>query len=367
MQESKLGAPQKGPVVLSPSLHPVYSASSLIPKLPGGDFESEGFEGNEKRLEIDLVPIEGTTPIDFPRKFWDDIMVLVSATILDYQSTGSMEGYILSESSLFVTANRITLITCGTTVLLNCLEMLLRGLKEKGREVEYMQYSRKNFSFPWQQPAMHRSIAAEYTTLKTNFPAGSPYILGPLDKDHYFTFVMDNINRDAREEIDMQLNIVMYDICEDVSKQFYSDRDSTTSELTATIRKNTGLARLFDSCEVVQDQVWVPCGYSANAMSGVEYWTTHITPEQHCSYASFETNAAYPSYTPLVTEVLEIFKPKKCTLIMLIDEESLAGQTRRRGETIGDTSYDGYTMAGRALNEFGPGYYCIKTDLLVCP
>jgi len=350
--------------MLSPSLHPVYAASSLIPTLPGGDFESEGFEGNEKRLEIDLVPISSTKPIDFPRKFWDDILDLVCAKILDHQSTSTMDGYILSESSLFVTANRITLITCGTTVLLNCLEMLLNGLKEKGRQVEYVQYSRKNFSFPWQQPAMHRSIAAEYITLKTNLPEGSPYILGPLDKDHYFMYVMDKINRDSREETDMQLNVVMYGICPDVSKQFYSDVDSTTSELTATIRKNTGLSKLFDSCEVVQDQVWVPCGYSANAMTGVDYFTTHITPEQHCSYASFETNACYDSYTPLVSDVLEIFKPKKCTLVMLVDEESLAGQTCRRGESIGDCAYPGYKMSGRARNDFAPGYFCIKVDLL---
>ena len=100
--------------------------------------------------------------------------------------------------------------------------------------------------------------------------------------------VKNIINWDAQKEIDVQLNIVKYDICEGVSKQFNSDTDSMTSELTATIRKNTSLAWLFASCEVVQDQVWVPCEYSVNTVNGVRYWTTNITPE-HGSYASLGT------------------------------------------------------------------------------
>jgi S-adenosylmethionine decarboxylase len=220
-----------------------------------GKFESQGFEGNEKRLEIDLIPDSTVGPLKLSRQFWDDVLDLVSAKILDYKSNGVMEGYILSESSLFVSAHRVTLITCGTTVLLNCLQTLLEGIRGLGREVEYIQYSRKNFTFPWQQPAPHRSIAAEYSILTQFAPSGSPYILGPLDRDHYFMYVMDNITRPAREETDMQLNMLMYDIGEEVASHFYSEVDSANDDVTAKIREKTGLTKLFDSQEVVQDQV----------------------------------------------------------------------------------------------------------------
>lgn len=328
--------------------------------------EKEGFEGNEKRLQIDLKPDGSAGPLPLPRAFWEAVLELVSAKIMDAQSNATMEGYILSESSLFVSANRITLITCGTTVLLGCLGMLVNGIKSLGREIEYLQYSRKEFTYPWQQPAEHRSIAAEYAILQQLAPEGAPFILGPLDGDHYFMYMMDKITRPAREEVDMQLNVVMYGLDDTVARHFFSDTSEKNSAKTAAIRQATGLAKLFDACEVVQDQVWAPCGYSANAFTGDEYWTTHITPEAHCSYASFETNASYESYAPLVTDVLTVFRPTRCSLVVLLDEESPAGRRRREGHDVGIRAYSelGYALKLRTMNEFGPGYYVIKLDLV---
>eukprot|EP00668_Euglena_longa_P024294 GGOE01030341.1.p1 GENE.GGOE01030341.1~~GGOE01030341.1.p1 ORF type:complete len:433 (+),score=153.55 GGOE01030341.1:59-1300(+) len=335
---------------------------SAFRQAQGKDGE-EGFEGNEKRLQIDLKPDGSTGPLPFTRQFWDELLELVSAKILDMKSNGVMEGYILSESSLFVSANRITLITCGTTVLLGCMQKLVDGIRDLGRVIEYLQYSRKDFTYPWQQPAEHRSIASEYTILHQHAPDGAPFILGPLDSDHYFMYVMDNITRPSRDEVDMQLNMVMYNMADDVSKFFFSPEVSGNSTATAALRQATGLDKLFGHCEVIQDQVWTPCGYSANAFTGEEYWTTHITPEKHCSYASFETNALYETYTPIVSQVLGVFRPERCCLIALLDEESPGGRRRRQGKDIGLCAYPGYVLTGRTINEFGPGYYVIKLDL----
>lgn len=326
--------------------------------------EEEGFEGNEKRLQIDLKPDGSVGPLKFSRRFWDDVLAMVSAKILDFKASDAMEGYILSESSLFVTANRITLITCGTTILLSCLQILVDGIAGLGREIEYLQYSRKDFRYPWQQPAEHVSIASEYSILHECAPSGAPFILGPLDKDHYFMYVMDRITRPSREEVDMQLNIVMYDLAQDVREALYSEVDSTSSPITAAIRKKTGLDQIFDACAVLQDQIWTPCGYSANAWTGEEYCTTHITPEKHCSYASFETNASYASYSPIIDKVLRVFRPQRCHIIMLMDEESPCGVRRRAGFDIGEGAHEGYSLTGRTMNEFGPGYLVIKTDLV---
>ena len=43
------------------------------------------------------------------------------------------------------------------------------------------------------------------------------------------------------------------------------------------------------------------------------YFTIHITPEDHCSYASFETNLKQSMYEPLINHILELFRPNRFT------------------------------------------------------
>jgi len=47
-----------------------------------------------------------------------------------------------------------------------------------------------------------------------------------------------------------------------------------------------------------------------NALSFDAYYTIHITPEEHCSYASFETNVRQRTYAALIRNVLTLFRPK---------------------------------------------------------
>lgn len=47
-----------------------------------------------------------------------------------------------------------------------------------------------------------------------------------------------------------------------------------------------------------------------NGLADGGFFTIHITPEQHCSYASFETNIVVHNYTNLIQYVLQIFQPK---------------------------------------------------------
>lgn len=52
--------------------------------------------------------------------------------------------------------------TCGTTTLLRCVATLLQAaLEEQGLVLEWMGYSRKNFTFPGDQLFPHSSFQQE--------------------------------------------------------------------------------------------------------------------------------------------------------------------------------------------------------------
>ena len=73
----------------------------------------------------------------------------------------------------------------------------------------------------------------------------------------------------------------------------------------------------------IQEHAFEPCGYSMNGLLRDAYWTIHITPESHCSYASFETNLRMRDYSALVRAVLAIFQPTRFTMTLFADEHGI--------------------------------------------
>ena len=65
--------------------------------------------------------------------------------------------YVLSESSLFVFENICIFKTCGRTLLLLTIPLILELLKEKGLQLEYLLYSSKNYLYPDCQVYPHNS------------------------------------------------------------------------------------------------------------------------------------------------------------------------------------------------------------------
>merc|ERR1719203_1010850 len=53
------------------------------------------------------------------------------------------------------------------------------------------------------------------------------------------------------------------------------------------------------------------------------YSTMHITPEEGSSYASFETNQKLKTYTPLISNVVRAFRPKRFVMTLMADEGGL--------------------------------------------
>ena len=54
-----------------------------------------------------------------------------------------------------------------------------------------------------------------------------------------------------------------------------------------------------------------------NALAADAYYTVHVTPQQQCSYASFETNFYAKDYTPLITRILSLFHPQRFFIMLL--------------------------------------------------
>lgn len=111
-----------------------------------------------------------------------------------------------------------------------------------------------------------------------------------------------------------------------------------------------------------------PCGYSMNGIEGDAYHTIHITPESHCSYASFETNAPLDSYQQLIHRVISTFRPGRFTIMFFADENSPI--SKMSSHQLDDSNprkepywrVPGYSNTCLCFHEFEPGYFIVLAN-----
>ncbi|MCJ1359725.1 MAG: spermidine resistance protein [Icmadophila ericetorum] len=122
----------------------------------------------------------------------------------------------------------------------------------------------------------------------------------------------------------------------DIISLEYSDAFPTelTTEghaLGTVVSETSGLADVYPVTKYpdarIDAYLFTPCGFSANgvipspsATNATHYFTVHVTPEPHCSYASFETNV--PSRqsgretAEVIEQVVNIFKPGRFSVTL---------------------------------------------------
>eukprot|EP00331_Platyophrya_macrostoma_P016033 CAMPEP_0176466314 /NCGR_PEP_ID=MMETSP0127-20121128/37822_1 /TAXON_ID=938130 /ORGANISM="Platyophrya macrostoma, Strain WH" /LENGTH=370 /DNA_ID=CAMNT_0017859465 /DNA_START=32 /DNA_END=1145 /DNA_ORIENTATION=+ len=289
------------------------------------------FEGPEKRLEI-IMRETSSTHEDGLRALddsvWENVVGSLHAQIVSRIRNDIIQSYVLTESSLFVMRNRIILITCGTTTLLNSVPLILDAISSVRGELEWASFMHKNYSFPWEQRGPHLSMAEEYKALKQHFPKGRPFIFGPVDSDHYFFYCYDDVVRPC------------------------------------VVRAKSHLDQIVTDDWNIHDLQFAPCGYSINAIRDYEYQTMHITPEDHCSFASYETNSKMENLSDRMRVVLGVFRPQRFTIIVILDPQSAVGKAFQEARPIGvePDSLPEYTLINRTTNEFGPGYVAVKLN-----
>lgn len=360
-----------------------------------------GFEGPEKRLEIDFYPLSSSLEADqglrrISKQRWQELCTLAKCSILVHTPNEFFDSFVLSESSLFVYPHKVIIKTCGTTTLLNAIPKLLEYASELSLAVQLVIYSRKNFLFPNEQLHPHHNWQAEVDLLNEYFD-GSAYILGPLASEHWNVYVADYSPSDLEtgdelipvmENADLlagdhrsaseasasfskkiltpfsddfcTLEVMMHHLAPDVAKTFYRTEDMEDSE------KYPGMAELLPGC--VSDEFrFNPCGYSMNGWADRRYSTVHVTPEEHCSYASFETNLTSRHYLPghsgfsrLMNQVLSLFKPGNATVALFLKQQqslSLVDSfVSLRGDTYG---IPGYVLKRQTVTEMEGGHHVV--------
>ncbi|CAD5121480.1 DgyrCDS9985 [Dimorphilus gyrociliatus] len=298
----------------------------MVEVMNGDDF----FEGTEKLLEVWFSSSNQNDKADIrviSRNEWDNLLDLVHCKIISKKSNSEMDSYILSESSMFISRNRVILKTCGTTTLLKALKPLLKLIKDQCSMdiVQDIFYSRKNFERPELQDKVHQSFDDETRILDELVEDGAAYALG---SDH----------------------LLMTELDQDVMQIFFSTSGKTGKEATM----KSGIDQIIPGA-TIDEFLFEPCGYSMNAiMPDSKYFTIHITPEKNFSYVSFESNVPQRCYKELLSKVLDLFRPVRFVMTVFANEASLASQTL--SENCNYDNFEGYKRSDKQLCHF-KNYY----------
>eukprot|EP00929_Paragymnodinium_shiwhaense_P006541 TRINITY_DN11015_c0_g1_i1.p1 TRINITY_DN11015_c0_g1~~TRINITY_DN11015_c0_g1_i1.p1 ORF type:complete len:809 (+),score=210.29 TRINITY_DN11015_c0_g1_i1:219-2645(+) len=275
------------------------------------------FEGPEKTLSICFKSSHlavGSLRL-IPREAWSAVLKHANCEILSVvetspaqlapskkgskrMSTKGLTGYLLSESSLFLSDNMLTLKTCGQTTPLAALEPILdlvspdwQKQKYAGSYVKHLSYTRLGYMFPEQQVKPHTSWEEEVGHLNKHFH-GDAAVLGSENQSQYHVYVANYLGKNDITDV-FTTQVALTGLHTDESMvRFVKDRAVETSPLGAAWKPLHGDSERSIAAKKELDELFFePIGYSANAVFGKHFTTVHATPQPSCSYVSVETSA----------------------------------------------------------------------------
>lgn len=263
----------------------------------GSMAEPTFFEGPEKKVELVVSP-RSTSLRSLPESFWDSVVVASRARILSKICNHACDAYLLSESSLFVYDDHLTMITCGQTRLVDGVRRMLEVIPQDA--VSLVIYERKNEFFPERQATTFREDARALQQLVP----GQAFRLGGDDAQHLCLFASERPY--APDPMDTTLEILMHNLDERVVRRFRN----LEKPARGSIAEQLGITQILPGFDL-DEYAFRPAGYSMNALAGNNYYTVHVTPERLGCYVSFETNVDFRrDNEQLVRRVLEVFAPR---------------------------------------------------------
>ncbi len=278
------------------------------------------FEGPEKKLELVVTPEFGSLRA-LGEDVWRRVVEAAGAKILSSIRNSECDGYLLSESSLFVYDDWFAMITCGQTTLVDAFEQLLSWIPSDA--IAFMVYERKNEHYPEHQPTTFYDDARRLRALVP----GRAVRFG--DEHGHYVQMFHSSRPFEPETTDPTLEVLMHAIDREVAQRFVAGAPEVR-----TMAKALGIERILPGF-ITSEHVFEPAGYSLNALKDSEYYTIHVTPEAEGSYASFETNHAFPGrLDDLVGSIVEIFQPRAFDVLMFSPHDF--AQLSVKGYLLGD-------------------------------
>ncbi len=265
------------------------------------------FEGSEKKIEVIFDPSLPSLR-ERPRSYWEKLVEASNAQILSEISNDTMKAFLLSESSLFVYDHYLVMITCGTTRLVSAVDFLMKEFKPE--QIQAFFYERKNELLPQNQST---DFFKDVQQLRKWFE-GEALRYGREDEHHLYLFASEKDFKPLKGDHTME--VLMHGIPDPVVKHFTDCKGCDLEKL----RANSGIDQIVQG--EIDDFVFDPMGYSLNSIKDNRYFTIHITPENHGSYISFETNAFDSDMQVEWTQkVLQVFQPMSFDLVLFNDQK----------------------------------------------
>eukprot|EP01084_Bolivina_argentea_P289196 496542_1 len=160
------------------------------------------FEGCEKRLTIWF---NGTGDLRTITKLkWIKILKYARCEILNTVSNTHCIAHLLSESSLFIFTNKLMIKTCGTTLLLMILPIIINECNQINLIISNVFYSRSNFMYPSDQPIIHRTFNNEIEYLNKYFN-GYGIILGSSNNARWHCYTNNKLDYGHKNETTIEI------------------------------------------------------------------------------------------------------------------------------------------------------------------
>ena len=148
----------------------------------------------------------------------------------------------------------------------------------------------------------------------------------------------------------------------------YPQELTTEGHALGTVVSDTsGLSAVYPSSKYpdarIDAYLFTPCGFSANGVipspegsGSTHYFTVHVTPEPHCSYASFETNVPASQTgretADVIQQVVGIFKPGRFSVTLFEAKDAAEEETamgKNKGSKLG--TIPGYRRVDRIVHD----------------
>lgn len=211
-------------------------------------------------------------------------------------STKGLTGYLLSESSLFLSDTTLSLKTCGRTTPLQALEPILDIVVPNWRKkcsdeyLTYVCFSRLGYMFPEDQPEPHSSWAQEVAYLEKFFRGEDVVAGSKADGCAHHVYVANYLPQgEIQDAFSTQVALTGLDPTEAMAK-FSEHSTGPEAPLKAAWKHLHGdEPRSIAANYQLDERFFDPQGYSANGLFGRHFTTVHATPQPSCSYVSVET------------------------------------------------------------------------------